>query len=322
MNVNYNIDTNNVLHLGYSKDEINGRSNKKGQTTIKIWPNPNFKDSTFIHFKITNTDKTIYRVTRSALKNAFRSDLFYYTDLSKEKELKEKIISMIEELKISHPKDAINKLGIREILKRELEQPRPIPPISEDQLLDFFSQTADRIKDEKCYEAIKNQILNNLDTLLPKEMCENLNDYDLSVNIYVQRFLAKYPQLNTAQFLPSLKFAALCVTLKYLIQTDISNELFAEYRLVNLPTIHQLEKIFMKGLDYNLFLSQEEITSEKVLQKLSKGINLEEGELTDWANAIKNSDLIHQTGFDTQMNQADDLLKHIDLTDRPLTEET
>lgn len=309
MKITYKINEDSyLLSITYYKEEESKHSNHHAsRKTIEIWPNEySHDDPSIIRFKITNTENArIYRVSKKSLEAIIRHGLLYYKNIPNYKEVVQaKVQYMVEQIAIDKSNKGTHQLGLDKLLEKEFE---------EIEILDFFSRIAPIVKNQN-YESTKDEILTCINKNSFNGSYKNLRDYDLSAGIYVNRFLVKYPFLNKIEFLPSLKLAAFCLTVKFVLEENVYNSQLATYELVDLPTLHKMERIFMKGLNYQFFISKEEfmqLKKNRLLKKLSEGF---------WTPEQKKEKFLKEFPLeDFQLQEQTQLVEEMDLTDLDFT---
>ncbi len=109
-------------------------------------------------------------------------------------------------------------------------------------------------------EKFKTDSLNLLKINDPKtqEIAINRAIYEAIVNVYVQRFLKLYPEMNEESFLSSLQMTALIIAIKKSLDEDIWNEDFSPCLppSLTLNIVNKMEREFLRVIDWNLSINE------------------------------------------------------------------
>jgi hypothetical protein len=121
-----------------------------------------------------------------------------------------------------------------------------------DQAIDPFFQNHTL----QSYLQLKNHdlsIFENITDASQKESIAAFASYDAIVDLYVNRFLEKNPEMDNETFLPSLKMTALCIALKIACDQAIYNSYFSGFLPSSLEksTHHAMEAKFLNEIGWN-----------------------------------------------------------------------
>jgi hypothetical protein len=99
-----------------------------------------------------------------------------------------------------------------------------------------------------------------------KNFCDQYEDvsiYDAIVDQYIERFLAKHPEMNNPAFLPSLQFIALIITLKVSDDMAICNVDFFNFIPLNfsfsIKKVNRMEHAFLEAIQWNTWIDRDKV---------------------------------------------------------------
>jgi hypothetical protein len=109
-------------------------------------------------------------------------------------------------------------------------------------------------------------ILDNCKTEEEKELKASMAVYDAIVNLYIERFCARYPELNDEKYLPCLRTIALSIAIKISWDESIDNVNFQHFIIpyMGYKSHGMMESAFLKAINWNTSINELSIhdTSE------------------------------------------------------------
>lgn len=101
-------------------------------------------------------------------------------------------------------------------------------------------------------------ILENCRTEAEKELKASMVVYDTIVDLYVERFLNQYPELNNEQYLPCLRTIALTIAIKISWDESIENVSFQQFIFpyMGVKLHKKMELAFLKAISWNTSISE------------------------------------------------------------------
>lgn len=91
-----------------------------------------------------------------------------------------------------------------------------------------------------------------------RDLFAGITHYEAIVDLFVDRFLARHPEMQEKQYLPVLRFVALCIAIKDSFDEAVWNEDFQKFQSNVLPlSVHnQMEIEFLKIIDWNVSVTE------------------------------------------------------------------
>ena len=117
---------------------------------------------------------------------------------------------------------------------------------------DSFFAIRDDIKEEKFDEIMSDEDQQQ------RDLMAGIANYEAIVDLFVDRFLARHPELQERHYLSVLRFVALCIAIKDSFDEAVWNEDFQKFETNVLPlSIHnQMEIEFLKIIDWNVSVTE------------------------------------------------------------------